>query len=116
MRFPGQLGAIAAALSLTMPASAGFFTYSEWAALPPAPRSAYAAGVFDALTTFVSHDEDQAIGAHYRDCLARSKMTIMQLADNVYSFGSSHPELQGRSAPGVIGGYLFQLCGAPPPR
>jgi hypothetical protein len=115
---PIQLGAIVTILALTAPASAGFFTYSEWTTLSPAPRGAYVSGVFDALTTFVTHDEDQALATHYRDCIARSKMTNMQLADNVYSFGSSHPELQRQSAPAVIGSYLFQLCGAlpPPPR
>ena|ERR1700722_15033877 len=114
MRLPILLGSIAAVVALNEPASAGFFTYSEWAALPPTARAVYVAGLFDALTGFVSRDEDSAMTKHYSNCLKQAKMDNMQLANNMLSYGSSHPEFQAKPATGAFINYLIAMCGSPP--
>lgn len=105
----------AALFSLLMrPANAVFFTYAQWDALPSNLRSAYIAGLYDALVSFANDEGDQRVATHYQQCIARSKMNNAQMADNIRSFTSARPELQGNPVGGALIAYLIKLCGMPP--
>ena len=63
-----------ALIVLVSPASATFFTYAEWAALPEYGRALYIAGLYDALTTFTYHiEEDHVVLLHFRQCIGTAK-------------------------------------------
>jgi len=82
--------------------------------MPSFPRAAYISGLYDALTSFAKDDEDAKVGTHYRNCISRSKMTNVQLADNVRAFTSVRPKNQTAGVGGALIDYLIELCGKPP--
>jgi hypothetical protein len=100
-------------ITLVSPASATFYTYAEWVALPEYGRGLYIAGLFDALVS-IFRPEDYRTASHYRQCIGDAKMTNAQLAENVRVYASSHPNLQGQPVAGAFIAYLIQLCGKPP--
>jgi hypothetical protein len=103
--------------SLTLPASANFLTYSQWAALPENVRGMYIVGAVDQFTTIAGGEGDKiaiSYALHYSNCLGRAKMNGAQLANNVINFVSSHPDLQTGSVPAALMAYLLAACGEPP--
>jgi hypothetical protein len=102
--------------SLTLPASATFLTYSQWAALPDNVRGMYIEGAVDQFTAIVLEGDKIAIryATHYSNCLGQAKMNSTQLANNVINFVSSHPDLQTGSVPAALMAYLLVACGQPP--
>ncbi len=105
--------ALCAGLLFAQPAAANFLTYAEWARMNPDMRAIYIAGAFDALITFAMNDEQRAVNAHYNNCVARSKMTVAQLAENVRHYAKSKSNLQDYVETPLIN-YLYEFCGAPP--
>ena len=59
------------------------------------------------------NDEQRAVNAHYNSCIARSKMNVAQLAENVRKFAKSKPNLQDYVETPLIN-YLYEFCGVPP--
>ena len=100
-------------LAWSAAANASYMTYSQWAALPLPGRSLYIAGAFDALVT-ISRSSDDKYQAHYNTCLVNAKMMNSQLAENVSTFASTHPELQSGGVVHALLNYLIALCGVPP--
>jgi phage host-nuclease inhibitor protein Gam len=105
--------ALCAGLLVAQPAAANFLTYAEWARMKPDMRAIYIAGAFDALITFAMNDEQRAVNAHYNNCIAQSKMTVAQLAENVRKYAKGKPNLQDFVETPLIN-YLYEFCGAPP--
>ncbi len=112
---PRMALALCAGLFIAQPAAANFLTYAEWLRMNPDKRAVYIAGAFDALITFAMSDEQRAVNAHYNNCIANSKMTVAQLAENVRQFAKGKPNLQDYVETPLIN-YLYQFCGAPPQR
>lgn len=101
-------------MAATGPTHAVFYTYSQWDALPANPRAAYMSGFYDALISFAKDEEDAKVGTHYQSCISKSKMTNIQLSDNVRAFASTRPSHQTSGVGGALIGYLIELCGRPP--
>ena len=92
------------------PAEAQYFNYLQWSELPPIPRAAYIAGVFDSLTGYSANDVESE---HYFACIERVAMKNIQLADNVIQFASTRPALQTSSVQKALLQYLIAACGKP---
>jgi hypothetical protein len=103
-------------LLLLAPSSAGatFYTYAQWAALSPDLRAAYMTGAYDALVTYITTPQEEAMAKHYAECLFRAKMTNSQLSENVREFTAAHPKFQGATPQYALVNYLIELCGKPP--
>jgi hypothetical protein len=91
--------------------TAQYISFAEWQEMPQQLRDVYTAAVADTLIS-VGTAEDSYVTNHYRNCLARSRLTNTQLSANVYNFALSRPAIQ-QTAPSAIVSYLFELCGAP---
>jgi len=91
-------------------AEAQYFNYLQWSVLPPIPRAAYIAGVFDSLTGYSANDVESK---HYFICIERAAMKNTQLAENVVQFASTRPALQTSSVQKVLLQYLIAACGKP---
>jgi hypothetical protein len=100
-------------IALASPASATFYTYAQWSALPEYGRAMYIAGLYDGLVS-IFRPEDHWIASHYRQCIGDAKMTNGQLAENIRAYASARPNLQGQPVTGAFIAYLIQLCGKPP--
>ncbi len=109
-----KLIALAWLLLGTVPASATFLTYAQWAALPPRDRTLYIAGAFDDLISEATGALALKLVTHYSECVASAKMSDGQLADNVFSFTATQPELQTSTVPEALVAYLGKACGRPP--
>jgi hypothetical protein len=96
------------------PSHAAYYTYSEWAGLPPNFRAVYVAGMYDALTSFATTDADIKSAVHYQNCISRAKMQNTQLAENMLAYAGSRPNLQSGGVTGAFINYLIELCGKPP--
>jgi hypothetical protein len=94
-------------------ARANFISYLQWSALPEDQQSMYMAGAYDSLVTFVSTSEENQIARHRTECLAKSGMTNKQLSQNVLSYATTKPDLQGGSVQKALVRYLLELCGLP---
>jgi hypothetical protein len=92
------------------PAEAQYFNYLQWSALPPIPRAAYIAGVFDSLTGYSVNEVESK---HYFTCLERAAIKNTQLADNVIQYASTHSALQKGSVQKALLQYLTAACGKP---
>ena len=95
-----------------LPAKAHFYTYLQWDRLPPNSRGAYIAGAFDVLT--IPFDAVSTFPEHYGNCIGKTEMTNMQLAENVRSFASARPEYQRNTVLNALVNYLIELCGRAP--
>jgi hypothetical protein len=96
------------------PASAVFFNYSEWAALPEGPRAFYMSGAFDSLVTFADSPDGAVAGRHYQTCVAKSGMNNDQLARNILNYAKDKPALHTKRATHAMLDYLVAACGLPP--
>lgn len=96
-----HLSKVVAAVGFAMLASTAaegvLYTYAAWERETPAARALYIAGAFDSLVGFGGSAEDQITGSHYSTCLALSRMSNSQLADNVRQYASTRPNMQGGS-------------------
>jgi len=106
-----KLIALAWLLLGTLPASATFLTYSQWAALPSRDRTIYIAGAFDELISEATGTVALKLVTHYSECVASAKMSDGQLADNVLSFAATQPDLQISTVPEALVAYLGKACG-----
>lgn len=59
-------------------------------------------------------DAEAKIGAHYRTCVSRAKITNSQLAERTLVFGAARTSLQSVGVGTVMINYLLQLCRKPP--
>lgn len=100
-------------VALASPTTADFFTYSRWAALPPAERYKYIEGAFDSLIAFSVIPGDASFAQFYAGCLDRAQMSGSQLAENIRTFASTRPQLQGGGTAVPMMQYLVALCGSP---
>ena len=94
------------------PAHAGFYNYSEWKQLPDEARAGYIAGVIDLITSYAPGGDVSAV-SHYRECVAKSHMSLAQLNKNVRAYVQTQPSLQAQDMPTAVLRYLVALCGAP---
>jgi hypothetical protein len=70
----------------------------------------------DALIAYsFSNNGYREISDHYNDCLGRSHMNNVQLADNLANYVAGKPGLQGGTVEGALLEYLVEMCGPPPP-
>jgi hypothetical protein len=70
--------------------------------------------VVDGLST-IAVPEQVSTAKHYNECIAKSKMSLGQIADGTKKFMDMHSDLRDRPAPNRVVAYLFTLCGAPTP-
>jgi hypothetical protein len=96
------------------PASATYYTYNEWSALPEAARTLYISGALDGLTGFGRPEDNFAAAQHYSACISNAKMTNGQLATNILNYAKDKPALHTQPAVGAMIGYLIAACGRPP--
>jgi hypothetical protein len=104
---------LATALLLAAPqrGQAVYVMYEQWAALSPDDEALYIAGSIDALTTFAMRPpETFKTFRDYSSCLARSKMSAKQLAQNVKTFASTRPQLHTLSVGAALLQYLTAAC------
>jgi hypothetical protein len=66
----------------------------------------------DSLVLVASPD-DAKTRQHYGDCVGDTKMTDVQLANNLATFVDARPELQGGTVQEGLLKYLIALCGDP---
>ncbi len=95
-------------LLIAAPGQAGFFNYAAWAALSGPARALYIAGAWDAF--------EAAPGPtfqHFRACAQRANMTPEIMAENVYAYGKTRPELQTAPAMHALAFYFADTCGTP---
>jgi hypothetical protein len=97
-------------LFASYPAEAQYFNYLQWSALPPIPRAAYIAGVFDSLTGYSTNEVESK---HYFTCLERAAIKNTKLADNLMQYASTHPALKRGSVQKALLQYLIAACGKP---
>jgi hypothetical protein len=97
-----KFAVVVALFAMSAPANAVFFTYSQWEALAPIERASYISGLYDGLVSFASDADDARVGSHYQSCITRSKMTNVQLSDNVRTFASTRPKLQISGVGGAL--------------
>jgi hypothetical protein len=96
------------------PASAVFYTYSEWAALSEVQRAFYISGAYDSLTSFADTPEGARGAVHYQTCVAKSGMTNSQLAAKILNYAKDKPALHTLPATHAMLDYLIAACGLPP--
>jgi hypothetical protein len=111
-----MLAAVTALLLAALPSKAAYLGYGDWTSLPAAERAGYIAGAFDEFTTIVAVTGDRAIAElanRYQGCIGRTRMTHVQLAENVRTFGDTKPELQMLPMPVALMQYLALTCGSP---
>jgi hypothetical protein len=109
-----RLALILTSIMFFREASAAYFTYAEWAALPAPSRALYIAGLFDGLTT-IATDDWKTITRHYDTCMDKAKLTNDQLAENVLAYARSRPQFHATPVAGAMINYLIEVCGTPPP-
>jgi hypothetical protein len=95
------------------PPHAQFYNYSQWEQLPEGSRLGYIAGAIDILSTVATGEQIRA-ALHYRECIARSGMNLIQLDTNVRAYVRNQPALQAEPMPTALLRYLVALCGLPP--
>ena len=91
-------------------AKAQLISYSQWERSPQLFREAYIVGAFDSLIAFANF----GVGDHYFECIKQSKMTGVQMAENVRNFASSRPEYHAGGMEVILINYLIGVCGKPP--
>jgi len=96
------------------PVDAAFLNYPQWRAQSVNDRAEYIAGAVDSLVLFSDSKELPAYSRHYSECLGQSKMTTVQLAQNLSTFVDGRPELQAKPVQAGLIQYLIGLCGEPP--
>ena len=106
---PGLFGFLLSATNAT----AQLISYSQWESFPQSFREAYIIGAFDTLTTVTVDQKATDVANHYFECIKRSKMTGVQMAENVRVFGSAQPEYHAGSVQQVLLNYLISVCGNP---
>jgi hypothetical protein len=89
-----------------------YYKYPEWDRLSDQARAVYIAGAYDSLVSIASPDTASA-SRHYSRCVARNQLTSEQLAKNVRTFVTAHPDLQNKPVQAALINYLVELCGAP---
>jgi hypothetical protein len=89
-----------------------FMNYGRWVGASAEARSYYIAGMFDAYMTLDTGDEAKS-AAHYSRCIARSGMKSDQLADGMFRFGQTHPDLHAKPLIYALNQYLIAVCGDP---
>jgi hypothetical protein len=94
-------------------AEAQYYFYTDWAEAGEAARADYIAGAFDSYVTFGNH-YFPGPSWHYAECLARSGMTPIQLADNVLAYAADKLALHPLPVPAIMLEYLAELCGPAP--
>ena len=92
-----------------------FLTYSQWEQMPISLREMYVAGAFDTLST-VTAVEQVSIVQHYNECVAKARLNLHQLAENMKEYAETQPDLQDKPTPGALLRYLISLCGTPAAR
>jgi hypothetical protein len=103
-------------LLLSWPASAEVhldYTFSQWEKLQDVDRTAYIARFIDTLRTMAATEPAQLAARHYSQCIMRSRLTAMQLANFLREYVRARPEMQGSSVQHAIDDYLNALCGRP---
>jgi hypothetical protein len=108
-----RFAAVSILVLSTLPAAAGFATYSQWQAMPADAQAAYVAGAFDSVVTIVDTDTAARTAQFRLKCMVDQHMTTPQLARNILAYAASRPELQ-RAVQGALIAYLIALCGEPP--
>ena len=86
----GHLLIVLAALWVR-PASAVFYTYTQWEALPEVQRAFYMSGAYDSLTSFADTPEGARGAMHFQTCVAKSGMTNSQLAAKILNYAKDKP-------------------------
>ena len=101
-------------LCLTIPAYAQsiFLTYSQWEQMPINLREIYVAGAFDTLSTVTTAEQVNII-KHYNDCVAKTRVNLHQLAENMKAYAETQPDLRYKPAPFAFMRYLISICGPP---
>jgi len=104
-------------LLLTTPAHAQnvFLLYNQWEQMPKALREMYVAGAFDTLST-VTTAEQVSLAKHYNECIAKARLSMSQLTENMKEYADAQPDLQSKPAAGALLRYLISLCGTPEPQ
>jgi hypothetical protein len=100
-------------LMLATSATAQLISYSQWESSSQTFREAYIAGAFDTLTTVTVDQKSTDVANHYFECIKQSKMTGVQMAENVRVFGSTRSEYHAGSVQQVLLNYLISVCGRP---
>jgi len=108
----GHLLIVLAALWVR-PASAVFYTYTQWEALPEVQRAFYMSGAYDSLTSFADTPEAARGAVHYQTCVAKSGMTNSQLAAKILNYAKDKPALHTKPATHAMLDYLIAACGLP---
>jgi hypothetical protein len=104
------------ALTLTLPARAGFLTAEQWLGLNAEQQAAYVAGAYDSLVTYVTNTAEMEAIGHYQSCVAHAKLTPVTMATGLKDELGANPKLAAESAPGAFLKYLVKLCGEARPK
>ena len=94
---------------LASPASAQFYSYSDFDRQPPAVKYSYVAGAIDMFLAI------QASGAKRFDvgeCIRDAKVSIKEITENMQAYARTRPELQNGTVATPLLGYLAELCPA----
>jgi hypothetical protein len=87
-----------------------FLTYGQWEQMPISLREMYVAGAFDTLST-VTSAEHVSFAEHYNECIAKARLNLHQLAENMKEYAETQPDLRDKPTPGALLRYLVSLCG-----
>jgi hypothetical protein len=91
-----------------------FYTYSEWERMSDNQRSLYIAGAIDALLMYASNIDRPNLAVHLYNCLTKTNLNNLQLANNVQAYTRQHPAVQGDTVQMPLILYLRALCGPVP--
>jgi hypothetical protein len=97
-------------LTTSAHAQSVFLTYGQWEQMPKNLREIYVAGAFDTLST-VSTPEQVNFVKHYNECIAKARLNLSQLTENMETYAETQPDLRDKPTPGALLRYLVSICG-----
>ena len=89
-----------------------YYTFAQWDKLPNEQRATYVAGLADTLAVLATVEATKRFAHHYDQCIRRSNVTPLQLANALRDFARPLREMQNETMQGVLINYLLAECGA----
>ena len=101
--------------TITVHSQTLYLDYSHWEQMPASFRQMYIAGAFDAVSVItVPEGAEGAMAArHYNECVAKARLSIVQLEKNMKEYAETQPDAPSKPVPTILMRYLTSLCGLP---
>jgi hypothetical protein len=98
--------------TITVHSQTLYLDYGHWEQMPASFRQMYIAGAFDAVSV-ITVPEGAMAARHYNECVAKARLSIVQLEKNMKEYAETQPDAPSKPVPTILMRYLTSLCGLP---